>query len=62
MEAQLTIQVGQLRSHPDGGWRVQVDPGVWIERDDGSGLTMPEAEEVLDRLEAVKRKLAAVWN
>lgn len=53
MEAVLNIQVDRLRSHPSGnGWRVMIDSRTWIERDDGSGLTLAEAEEALDRLDA----------
>lgn len=55
MESTLNIQVGRLRSHRDGGWLVIVNPtdphSPIITRDDGSGLTLAEAEEALDRLE-----------
>lgn len=59
MDAKLNIQVGRLRSHRDGGWIVVVDPGQpdspLITRDDGSGLTLAEAEAVMDQLDAIDR-------
>lgn len=49
---QPRVQVGRLRSHPVSGWRVMIDRTTWIEHDDGSGLTMAEAEAALDALDA----------
>jgi hypothetical protein len=44
----------ELTEHPDGGWRIIVEPGnpdsPVIEREDGSGLTLAEAEEAMDEL------------
>ena len=48
----------ELRESPDG-WRIIVDPddpdSPVIEREDGSGLTIDEAREALDRLERERK-------
>lgn len=57
----VNIQVGRLRSHPSGiGWRVMVDLTTWIEHDDGSGLTLVEAERALDQLDEWSNREAEV--
>lgn len=49
------VQVGRLRSHPSGrGWQILVDPAdpdSPVIDAEGEGLTISQAEEVLDRLD-----------
>lgn len=54
-----TVNVGRLRSHPSGrGFRVYPDaanePDTYIDGEGGKGLTISEAREVLDWLDANK--------
>jgi hypothetical protein len=51
MEATLNIQVGRLRSRPDGLWELIGPDGDVVAGPDGAGLTKWEAEALLDVIE-----------
>lgn len=51
MTITLNVQVGRLRTHPDGGWMIVLDAGEIVCGPNDSGLTFAEAEAVLDELE-----------
>lgn len=51
MTITLNVQVGRLRTHPDGGWMIVLDAGEIVCGPNDTGLTFAEAEEFLDELE-----------
>jgi hypothetical protein len=53
----VAVRCGRVITHPSGiGYRVMLPDGSFAEHDDGTGLTVSEAEETLDRIENFLRE------